>query len=358
MTRQTSRWIFAVLAGALAASNAVAGDVDAKGRDAATLDVPAMQVPFSVYASAEARAAFLHNLQTRNDAPPLGGDIAASRAYYDKYNRDLLEKARRLYDVKIEHRRIGGVETDVVTPAAGVAAANRHRVLINLHGGAFLWGAGAGGQLEATPIAALMGVEVVTVDYREGPEHHYPAASEDVAAVYRELLKTHDAKSIGIYGCSAGGILTAESVAWLRHVGLPTPAAIGVFCGAGGGIDGDSLYMSAPLLGAPPVAPGNPMFMLGNWPYFNGASVDDPLVAPVRSPETLRHFPPTLLISGTRDFMMSAVIHQDNELVKAGVDTELHLWNGMWHAFFMDADLPESREAYAVIVTFFERHLR
>jgi monoterpene epsilon-lactone hydrolase len=39
------------------------------------------------------------------------------------------------------------------------------------------------------------------------------------------------------------------------------------------------------------------------------------------------------------------------------VDAELPVWDGMWHAFFFDPDLPESREVYRVVVGFFERHL-
>jgi hypothetical protein len=29
----------------------------------------------------------------------------------------------------------------------------------------------------------------------------------------------------------------------------------------------------------------------------------------------------------------------------------------MWHAFFMDPDLPESQEVYRVVADFFARHL-
>ena len=86
---------------------------------------------------------------------------------------------------------IAGVGVDVVLPAQGVAPANRHRVLLNLHGGAFLWGAHSGALVESIPIASLGRIEVLGVDYRQGPEYAYPAASVDVEKVYRELLKTH-----------------------------------------------------------------------------------------------------------------------------------------------------------------------
>ena len=45
------------------------------------------------------------------------------------------------------------------------------------------------------------------------------------------------------------------------------------------------------------------------------------------------------------------------QLVKAGVDTELHVWEGLFHGFFYNADVPESRDALNVIVRFFDRHL-
>jgi acetyl esterase/lipase len=44
-------------------------------------------------------------------------------------------------------------------------------------------------------------------------------------------------------------------------------------------------------------------------------------------------------------------------LAEAGVDAELHVWEGMWHSFFSDPELPESQQAYRTIVAFFERHL-
>src|SRR5690606_21016034 len=117
------------------------------------------------------------------------------------------------------------------------------RVLINLHGGGFLVSRGlAKGQLESIAIASILGIEVITVDYRQGPFHQYPAASEDVEAVYRDLLERHEPESIGIFGCSAGAVLTAQAVAWFQARGLPRPAAVALLCGAPGtlGLRGDS----------------------------------------------------------------------------------------------------------------------
>ncbi len=260
----------------------------------------------------------------------------------------------KIYPVTIQAQTIGGVHTDVVMSARGIAAGQRQRVLINLHGGAFLWGAHSGGLVESIPVASLGAIKVISVDYRQGPEHVFPAASEDVEAVYRDLLKHYPAKNIGIYGCSAGGILTAESVARIITKKLPVPGAIGTFCGSLTELDGDSAYFG-PLLNGEPVP--KTILKLTALPYFKGAKATDPTVFPANSPAMLAQFPPTLLITGTRDFTMSSVIQSQRLLSAAGVDAELHVWDGMWHSFFSDPEMPESREAYKVIVDFFQRTL-
>ena len=93
-------------------------------------------------------------------------------------------------------------------------------------------------------------------------------------------------------------------------------------------------------------------------PYFSDVSLSDPLVLPMNSKSVFARFPATLLIAGSRDFAVSSVCQTDLELTKAGVKTELHIWDGLWHSFFNDPDLPESREMYSIVVNFFDRHLR
>jgi acetyl esterase/lipase len=51
------------------------------------------------------------------------------------------------------------------------------------------------------------------------------------------------------------------------------------------------------------------------------------------------------------------VVHSNELLRQAGVPTELRVWDGMWHSFFSDPELPESRQAYAAIVAFFDHRL-
>jgi monoterpene epsilon-lactone hydrolase len=321
--------------------------------------LPPVSVPASRFMSPEARAKFIEHF-AHVAAPPAPSsalpDFAAMRAADEHSNAPFVARAKVLYPVNIEERVIGGVRTQVVTPQAGIAPENRDRVLINLHGGGFIWGEGNGARAESIPIAGLGRITVITVAYRMAPEFRFPAASEDVTAVYRELLKDHRAANIGIYGCSAGGVLTAEAVAWFQKEGLPMPGAIGTFCGSLAPLGGDSSHVAPLLVGELPF-PGADSGSMSGQPYFDGASSTDPLVMPINSPEVLRRFPPTLLIAGSRDFMASSLFAAQAALAAAGVDAELHVWDGMWHAFFFDPDLPESQQVYRVVVGFFARHL-
>ncbi len=343
-----------LLCGGLFATGACAQDVRPGVQADGTVTASSASVPFSALASPEARAFFPKMLAEGAKAPSLLAPIADSRAFYDRMNSDRAARMEKLYPVKARSDTIAGVSVEVVSPAQGVSPENRHRVLISLHGGAFMWGAHSGALVEAIPVASLGRIEVIGINYRLGPENVFPAASEDVEKVYRELLKTHKPGQIGIYGCSAGGVLTGEAVARFIAAKLPVPGAIGMFCGGLTDFAGDSSFV-APMLGGQGV-PAHPLG-LRVIPYFRGADMNDPLVQPGVSPALLAKFPPTLLIAGTRDMAMSSVVHSNELLRQAGVPTELRVWEGMWHSFFSDPELPESRQAYAAMVDFFERRL-
>lgn len=322
----------------------------------ASAHLRALTLPYSSFASAEAKVAYAQLFGTDHHAPPSEADIATRRAYYDRFNSALARRAAEIYPVRIESKVFGGVKAEVITPKDGVAANERDRVLINLHGGAFLWGEGSGGEIESIPIASVGRITVITIAYRQGPEYKFPAASEDVATVYRALLKDHEAKKIGIYGCSAGGILTAEALAWFQKEHLPVPGAAGIFCASAGKFGGDSVLLAPELAGQAPL-PGSTQGKLSFTPYFSEVSLTDPLVLPMNSKQVMAHFPPTLLLAGSRDFAVSSVCQTDIELTKAGVKTELHIWDGLWHSFFNNPDLPESKEMYSIVMSFFDRNL-
>ena len=321
--------------------------VDADG----TIEIPAQSVPISNLLSPEAKAYVTEHLKDMQDPQMLKPDGGVPR-----FLKPYLTRDHEAFAIDRKDQTVAGVHAYIYTPKAGVSARNKNRVLINLHGGGFsgCWPTCA--ELESIPVSAMGQIEVISLDYREAPANKYPAASEDVASVYRELLKTHKPQEIGIYGCSAGGMLTAESVAWFQAHSLPAPGAIGILCAAAGATFGGDASYTASWLGEArmPAAAQSGNARLG---YFAGSDPKDLLISPVDSPEILAKFPPTLVLTGTRGFEMSAAVYTHTQLVKAGVDAELHVWEGLFHGFFYNSDVPESKDAFNVIVKFFDRHL-
>jgi monoterpene epsilon-lactone hydrolase len=331
-------------------SFAQAASVDAEG----TAHVAGFDMPFSDLASAGAQASFIE-WQKRPLAlfnlPPTTPIAEMRRLMDEQYFNPLAAKQRAAFQVTIENEKIAGIETQVFLPEEGVSKENAHRIMINVHGGAFMMGARTETLVEAIPLAATMRIKIVSPDYRMGPEHHFPAASEDIAAVYRELLKTYKPSEIAIFGCSGGGVITGEAMAWFQKVGLPNPSAIGIFCAHTQSRMGDSGY-TAPRFGSvtsgiPPTPPKwpRPADAYYDFPkglaYFEGADHNDPLVCPSASQAVIAKFPPTLLIVGSRDVMASGAARTQIELA-------------MDHNFMSDPDLPESKEAYQLMAAFFK----
>jgi acetyl esterase/lipase len=125
---------------------------------------------------------------------------------------------------------------------------------------------------------------------------------------------------------------------------------------------GDSNYVGAFLEGGSP-APEDKEGAKKLLPYFDvpDLNIRDPVVSPAYTPSVLAAFPPSLLISGTRDIGLSPAVYTHAQLVTQGVDGDLHVWEGAAHCSFaqpiVDPSVPESREAWDVIWKFFDSKL-
>ena len=313
-------------------------------------------IPVSKFASPE--AANLYAIETGRSAPSLNGDVQELRNYYDELEYARYSGIRSQFKVSASEANLADIPVRIVVPHEGIDCENSHRVLINLHGGAFMWGWEYGSLIESNPISATGRIKVISVNYRLAPENHFPAGCVDAAAVYAELLNEYDPSSIGVYGTSAGGVLTAQLIGWLDRSGLPLPGAIGTFCATGLELGGDSSQLYELQSGKSENCANNHALRLSDLPYFRGTSADDPLVFPLQCDKILRRFPPTLLIAGGRDFAASSLTQAHRKLTAAGRRSQLYLFDGLWHAFLSDPRLPESSEAYELIARFFATHLR
>ena len=270
-----------------------------------------------------------------------------------KQAADFAEKLQATYPVEITETTLAGVACKVVIPKHP-AAHKQDRVLICLHGGGFT--SDSGSTLEGTTIAALTGIKVISVEYRLAPQYPFPAAVDDVVAVYKHALKQHAPKKIGVYGTSAGAVLTAQMVVESRKLGLPLPAVLGFFSGY---VDlaryGDSrfLYGTSGFTNFSSMLPA--LKGLGMVPYVGDHDRKDPVLSPIYS--DLKGFPPTLCMTSTRDHCLSGTVDFHRALLKAGVDARLMVFDAMPHAFWYSFYLPESREALEAQASFLDRHL-
>ncbi len=324
----------------------------------AALDIPAFTYPPSVFASEELKRAYARSLAVPGDGTiPIPEDPKIVQVMRERVNgmfEQVMPMVRERYPVDIAPAEIAGVEVLRVTPEGGVSGANRKRVLINLHGGAFMVGWPSVALLDAIPVAALSGIEVITLNYRMYPEAVHPAALEDLAAVYRELLTQYPAENIGIFGGSAGGVVTLQSIPWFAEHSLPRPAAIAPLAASFRTAVGDSAIWNFNGGFAKPGPDGKALITTGG--YFG--DMDRTKGISDTSPATLQTYPPTLLMAGTRAPELSGAVDAHTKLLKQGVDSQLYVIEGGWHSSYSTAPLaPESQDAMLYIARWFDANL-
>jgi epsilon-lactone hydrolase len=334
----------AVLAqtGAQSAPQADSSYIDENGTAHVTRVVP---VPQTV--SPEAQKVLARRVPDNQTAETL----AERRSKTDAWQTRAGAESRSAYPVNISEKTIAGVAAKVITPFT-IPDNKRNRVLINVHGGGF--NSDSGSLTETVPIANLTQTTVIAVLYRLAPEHPFPAAVEDTIAVYKDLLKTHRPQDIALYGTSAGAILTGEVAVKLRQLGLPLPAALGIFSGSGDlSRVGDSQAIYALNGFSGPLKPPEKEPHLNA--YAGSTDLRDPVLSPLFA--DVKNFPPTLFMTSTRDLLLSGTTILHRAFLRAGVDAQLVVFEALPHAFWNDVHLPESKEAYQIMAGFFDKNL-
>ena len=102
-------------------------------------------------------------------------------------------------------------------------------VILYMHGGAYIAGSPRTHRPLTAELARSTGARVLALDYRQAPEHAYPAWLEDGVAAYQHLLKSGERpQHIVLAGDSAGGNLVLVTLLRLKepvsytHLTLPT----------------------------------------------------------------------------------------------------------------------------------------
>lgn len=230
--------------------------------------------------------------------------------------------------------------------------------LIYLHGGGFIYGSIHSSLRGAAIMAHVTGRRVFSVEYAVAPKGNWKIATDQVVAVYRALLaQGRKPASIGIFGESAGGNLTAAATLKLRDQGLPMPAGLILISPATDLTRAGDTYVT--LAQADPVLPpGNvqPGFDL----YADPADQKNPYVSPVYG-DFSKGYPPTLIQGGTKEILISDMVRLHRAIRAAGGESRLELYEGMPHAFpgmMVMAGAPEGKAAMDEAAAFWRERLK
>jgi epsilon-lactone hydrolase len=242
--------------------------------------------------------------------------------------------------------KLAGVETRRLTPKTRREEMD-DKAILYLFGGAYV----IGGPVEDLPISAYLshrlGVKVFSPYYPRAPENPFPAALEAARDVYRGMLEEYAAEKIVIAGNSAGAGLALAMFSSAEDI-LPTPAGLALlspWCD----LTAAGNTQSMPT-GFDPTMDYDLKLASASLAYAGDLDLRDPGISPIYA-EFDNFRAPVLVTSGTRDIFLSDCARLTTKLRRAGVDCDLHVWEGLWHVFQL-YDLPEARDSLDEVAKF------
>ena len=222
------------------------------------------------------------------------------------------------------------------------------RVLLYLHGGAFIF---RFPKTHASMVARWcrrLCARALMVDYRLAPEHPFPAAPDDCHAAYRWLLaQGHDPRGIVIAGDSAGGNLTLATLHRAKAAGEPLPAcAVLISPFVDFTLSSESLVSNEKR---------DPMFTLAGMVslrelYAPPERFLDSSLSPLFA--DFGGLPPLLIQAGSIEMLRDDSLRTAARADAGGVPVELEIWDRLPHVFQAMQQLPQAGEAMGSIVRF------
>jgi acetyl esterase len=246
----------------------------------------------------------------------------------------------------VEHILISGPEERFLARIYKPAGLAPHPVLLYFHGGGWVIGNLNSYDASCRALCNAADCIVVSVAYRQAPEHVYPAAREDAFAAYKWLLKNvasigGDVHRIAVAGESAGGNLATVVCKMAKDEGLRLPVHQALIYPVT-----DCDFETPSYIEHANAKPLNRNMM--KWffkHYFDEVPITDPYAFPLLS-DNLSGLPPATLITAEIDPLSSEGEAYAEKLREAGVTVYFKCYAGMTHEFFsMGAVVPEAKEA-------------
>ncbi|MBC0856509.1 alpha/beta hydrolase [Pantoea stewartii] len=281
---------------------------------------------------------------------PSPDDLPAWKKMQDqaeKWYNEFVKKKSKPMSSTIDTKQLGEATLHIATPKK---TSLKGKVLIDLHGGALVFGGGSACRDSTRLQADQYEILCYGIDYRMPPEFPYPAALDDCLTIYRHVLEQYRAEDIVICGRSAGGNLASAMLIRAYDEGLPAPAALILLSPQVDLTESGDSFQHNRL--ADVILPDS--LMANNLLYAAGVSLTHPYISPLFA-DLSKGFPPTFLQSGTRDLFLSNTVRMHRELRRASVYAELHVFEAMPHGGFGGA--PEDIELTDEILRFIQAQL-
>jgi len=263
---------------------------------------------------------------------------------------EFFSKFRVSPELEVQAAEIGGVPGDWLT----MPEADPARVVLYIHGGAFMMGSVRGYRALTARLAKATRARTLVIEYRLAPEHPFPAAVEDGTAAYAGLLEQGVAPtSIVIAGDSAGGNLTMATLLSLRDSGAPLPAG-GVCISPWVDLEclGETMTTNADV---DPLCTQESMLLEAGL-YLGGHNARDPLASPIYA--DLKGLPPLLIQVGSEETLLDDSNRLAARAKEAGVPVTLEIFESMPHVWHVFAEyLPEAQEAIDAIGAFVDARM-
>ncbi|MFZ2177246.1 MAG: alpha/beta hydrolase [Rhodococcus sp. (in: high G+C Gram-positive bacteria)] len=247
-------------------------------------------------------------------------------------------------DVSVDAIVVSGVEALRVVAGSAVD----DNVLVWFHGGGYVMGSPHGYRHAAAALSRALGSVVVLPDYRLAPEHPFPAALEDAAAVVDALIAEYGSERTIVGGDSAGGGLTVSVLVDIRNRGATLPAAavavspLADFTASGASVTTNrdiDLVITERSIGMLAAA------------YLRGHDRDHPLASPVFA--DLTGLPPILLLASDSEILLDDAVRIHNSVRVAGGVSTLSVYPNTCHAWTLFTEfLPQARNGVDEIARF------
>ena len=268
-----------------------------------------------------------------------------------------VEEVRAAIDqsaVSVERDEIEGVAVYHAVPDE-IDPRHEDHLFVHVHGGAYVLNGGLACVAEALVIALGTKMRALSIDYRMAPRHPYPAAVDEVVTVYRHLLTERPARSIAMGGASAGGGITMSAIQQIIKLDVDVPGAL--YLGTPGSDlsgTGDTFHTNQGVDRNIPTYDGIVEAMVKL--YAGDLDLKDPRISPIYG--DFVGFPPTMLVTGTRDLFLSNTVRTHTKLRQAGAVADILVFEGVSHAdYLVETASPESQLFLSELDRFFAQHL-